>query len=48
MRNESNCVYVFFLSNIKTIVHMQQLEFEWDNKKDTVNIKKHGVSFNEA
>ncbi len=27
---------------------MKQLEFEWDNKKDKTNIKKHGVSFDEA
>ncbi len=27
---------------------MKQLEFEWDNKKDRVNAKKHGVSFDEA
>ncbi len=29
-------------------VHMNQLEFEWDKKKDKANIKKHGVSFEEA
>ncbi len=27
---------------------MKQLEFEWDKKKDKVNAKKHGVSFDEA
>ncbi|VAX01958.1 hypothetical protein MNBD_GAMMA22-2580 [hydrothermal vent metagenome] len=27
---------------------MKRLEFEWDNKKDKTNIKKHGVSFHEA
>ncbi len=27
---------------------MRQLEFEWDDKKDTANSKKHGVSFDEA
>jgi uncharacterized DUF497 family protein len=27
---------------------MKQLEFEWDDKKDTANSKKHGVSFGEA
>ncbi len=27
---------------------MKQLEFEWDDKKDTANSKKHGVSFDEA
>ena len=27
---------------------MVQLEFEWDNKKDRANTKKHGVSFDEA
>jgi len=27
---------------------MKQLEFEWDKKKDNINAKKHGVSFDEA
>ena len=27
---------------------MKKLEFEWDKKKDKTNIKKHGVSFDEA
>lgn len=27
---------------------MKRLEFEWDNKKNSANIKKHGVSFDEA
>jgi len=27
---------------------MSELEFEWDNKKDKANIKKHGISFDEA
>lgn len=27
---------------------MNELQFEWDNKKEKVNIKKHGVSFDEA
>lgn len=27
---------------------MKQLKFEWDNKKDKTNAKKHGVSFDEA
>ncbi|VAX02959.1 hypothetical protein MNBD_GAMMA19-235 [hydrothermal vent metagenome] len=27
---------------------MKQLEFEWDDKKDKANSKKHGVSFDEA
>ncbi len=27
---------------------MKQLEFEWDDRKDRVNSKKHGVSFDEA
>jgi len=27
---------------------MSELAFEWDSKKDTANIKKHGVSFEEA
>ena len=29
-------------------VHMKRFEFEWDNKKNKANIKKHGVSFEEA
>jgi len=29
-------------------VCMSELAFEWDSKKDTANIKKHGVSFEEA
>lgn len=29
-------------------VHMKQLIFEWDKKKEKANIKKHGVSFEEA
>jgi len=27
---------------------MKELEFEWDKRKDTANVKKHGVSFEEA
>lgn len=27
---------------------MKQLEFEWDLNKDKTNVKKHGVSFDEA
>jgi uncharacterized DUF497 family protein len=27
---------------------MKQLEFEWDKKKNKINAKKHGVSFDEA
>jgi uncharacterized protein len=27
---------------------MNELQFEWDKRKETANIKKHGVSFNEA
>ncbi|VAX30138.1 hypothetical protein MNBD_NITROSPIRAE01-1291 [hydrothermal vent metagenome] len=29
-------------------VHMDELSFEWDNRKEKSNIKKHGVSFDEA
>lgn len=29
-------------------VHMKQLVVEWDKKKEKANIKKHGVSFEEA
>ena len=27
---------------------MSELRFEWDKRKEKTNIKKHGVSFNEA
>lgn len=27
---------------------MKELQFEWDKKKEKINIKKHGVSFDEA
>ena len=27
---------------------MKRLEFEWDKKKEKANVKKHGVSFDEA
>jgi uncharacterized DUF497 family protein len=27
---------------------MIELRFEWDQKKDSVNVKKHGISFEEA
>ena len=27
---------------------MKQLDFEWDKKKEKTNVKKHGVSFEEA
>jgi len=27
---------------------MKNIEFEWDNKKNTTNLKKHSVSFEEA
>ena len=30
------------------IVHMKQLVFEWDSKKDKSNTSKHSVSFEEA
>jgi len=29
-------------------VHMKELRFEWDERKEKANIKKHGVSFNDA
>lgn len=29
-------------------VHMDLLKFEWDKKKEKANIKKHGVSFEDA
>ena len=37
-----------FPSIYKYNVHMKTLEFEWDRKKETANVKKHGVSFKEA
>jgi len=27
---------------------MNQLKFEWDTKKDKINTKKNGISFDEA
>ena len=27
---------------------MKELKFEWDKNKDRTNVKKHGVSFNDA
>ena len=27
---------------------MNQLSFEWDKKKERINIRKHGISFEEA
>jgi uncharacterized DUF497 family protein len=30
------------------IVHMKELRFEWDGKKNRANIKKHDISFEEA
>jgi len=27
---------------------MDELRFEWDKKKERINIKKHGISFEEA
>ena len=29
-------------------VRMATLKFEWDTEKDKANLKKHGISFNEA
>jgi len=29
-------------------VHMKNLKFEWDKKKDKANIKNHGISFADA
>ena len=30
------------------IVHMGELRFEWDERKNKGNIRKHGVAFEEA
>ena len=27
---------------------MEELRFEWDDKKNTINMQKHGISFEEA
>ena len=29
-------------------VHMEKLVFEWNKRKENANIKKHGISFDEA
>lgn len=29
-------------------VHMGNIEFEWDPRKDKANLKKHGISFEDA
>ncbi len=29
-------------------VHMKELKFEWDERKNRANSKKHGISFKEA
>ena len=29
-------------------VHMKLLKFEWDKKKEKANVKKHGISFEDA
>lgn len=34
--------------SVMYIVHMQELRFEWDEAKNRSNIRKHGVSFQEA
>ncbi len=37
------------LQNKKTNgIRMNRLRFEWDNEKDKLNQKKHGISFDEA
>ena len=30
------------------IVYMYNMEFEWDEEKNKVNLSKHGISFDEA
>ena len=30
------------------IVHMNEMRFEWDEAKGRANMRKHGVSFDEA
>jgi len=32
----------------KYTVHMEDLVFKWDDRKNKANIKKHGISFEEA
>lgn len=36
------------ISEINYIVVMSSIKFEWDVKKASANLKKHGVSFEEA
>jgi uncharacterized DUF497 family protein len=37
-----------YFHNHKYNVHMKDLRFEWDKTKETMNVKKHGVSFEAA
>ena len=30
------------------IVHMEEILFEWDDRKDEANLRKHGIEFQEA
>jgi len=32
----------------KYTVHMKELKLEWDKRKDKTNVRKHGISFEEA
>ena len=41
-------MYLANLIKHKYNVHMNELEFEWDKRKETANVRKHGVSFEEA
>lgn len=38
----------YFLYVIKILVEVRNLEFEWDEQKEKINIKKHHISFNIA
>jgi len=41
-------VHLDNIPSYKYNVHMNELQFEWDKRKEKANIKKHGVSFDEA
>ncbi len=36
------------LYNVYTILYIHNMEFEWDEDKNSVNQRKHGISFEEA
>lgn len=36
------------INGYKYNVHMKNIDFEWDDKKEKTNLKKYGISFSEA